>query len=37
MTWKGQFSQGILTTMARMLGDVVRSDFSEQTLGKAVK
>lgn len=35
--WKGTFSQGVLITLSRMLGDIMRSDFKQQSIGQAIK
>lgn len=35
--WKGTFTQGVVTTISRMLGDIVRSDFSEQSATSVIK
>lgn len=29
--WKGTFTQGVLTTLSKMLGDIVRSDFKNKS------
>ena len=35
--WRGTFTQGVLTTLSRMLGDVLREDISEKGLLKTIQ